>query len=151
MKRITGTLREILRTFMIVPHSLVWEIFHTKVVVKIKTHFIYSNVFQKSCRLWDVEKYGRARHSPHMIGICALHAGYVSRFSKKMQVYYTQLSYISFAIHHSPITRMIRHSITLQTERALKQANKRLFTTWRKFPQQPEVIRSSLATRRINS
>jgi len=32
MKRITGTLHEVLRTFMIVSHFLVWEIFQTKVV-----------------------------------------------------------------------------------------------------------------------
>ena len=29
------------------------------------THFIYSNVFQKPCRLWDVEKYGSARQPTH--------------------------------------------------------------------------------------
>jgi hypothetical protein len=33
--------------------------FQTKVVDKIKTHFMFRNVFRKSCRLFDiVEKYG---------------------------------------------------------------------------------------------
>ena len=37
---------------------LEWEIFHTKVVEKLKTHFIFYNFFsRKSCRLWDnIEK-----------------------------------------------------------------------------------------------
>ena len=36
---------------------LEWEMFRTKVVEKIKTHFMFSNVFEKSCHLWDnVEK-----------------------------------------------------------------------------------------------
>jgi hypothetical protein len=38
--------------------------FRTEVVEKIKTHFIFHNVFGKSCRLWDnVEKYCRARQA----------------------------------------------------------------------------------------
>jgi hypothetical protein len=42
---------------------LEWEMFQTKVIEKIKTHFMCSNLFfGKSCNLWDnVEKYGRAR------------------------------------------------------------------------------------------
>jgi len=42
---------------------LEWEMFQTKVVEKIKTHFMLNNffLFRKSCRLWDnVEKYCRA-------------------------------------------------------------------------------------------
>jgi hypothetical protein len=44
---------------------LEWEMFQTKVVEKIKTHFLCSITFsRKSCRLWDnVEKYGRARQA----------------------------------------------------------------------------------------
>jgi hypothetical protein len=42
-----------------------WEIFHTKVIEKIKTHILCSiTFFRKSCRLWDnVEKYGRCRQA----------------------------------------------------------------------------------------
>ena len=38
---------------------LVWEMFQTKFVEKIKTHILYSvTFFRKSCRLWEnVEKY----------------------------------------------------------------------------------------------
>jgi hypothetical protein len=40
---------------------LKWEIFQTKFLQKIKTHFMFNNIFRKSCRLWDnVEKYGTA-------------------------------------------------------------------------------------------
>ena len=44
---------------------LEWEMFQTKVVEKIKTHFMLNKFFfRKSCRLWDnVEKYGRAGQS----------------------------------------------------------------------------------------
>ena len=45
---------------------LEWEMFHTKVVDKIKTHILFSVTFflGKSCRLWDnVENYGRARQA----------------------------------------------------------------------------------------
>ena len=43
---------------------LEWEMFQTKVVGKLKTHFVFSNppplCFRKSCRLWDnVKKYCR--------------------------------------------------------------------------------------------
>jgi hypothetical protein len=38
------------------------ETFKTKVVQKIKTHFMLNNFSRKSCRLWaNVEKYGTAR------------------------------------------------------------------------------------------
>jgi hypothetical protein len=40
---------------------LEWEIFHTKVVEKAHTHFMFNNFFWKSCRKWDnVEKYSTA-------------------------------------------------------------------------------------------
>jgi len=39
---------------------LEWEIFQTKFVEEIKTHFVFNNVFRKSCRLWD--KLSRTRH-----------------------------------------------------------------------------------------
>ena len=45
---------------------LEWEMFRSKVVGSIKTHFLSSITFfpRKSCRLWDhVEKYGRARQA----------------------------------------------------------------------------------------
>ena len=32
---------------------LEWEMFQTKFVEKIKTHFMFNNVFRKSCHLWD--------------------------------------------------------------------------------------------------
>jgi hypothetical protein len=40
---------------------LEWKMFRTKVVNKIKTHiFMFSNIFRKSCRLWEkAEKYFR--------------------------------------------------------------------------------------------
>jgi hypothetical protein len=39
---------------------LEWEMFQTKAVEQMKTHFMFNNFFpRKSCRLWDnVEKYG---------------------------------------------------------------------------------------------
>jgi hypothetical protein len=41
-----------------------WEMFQTKVVDKIKTHFVFNNCFLNSCHLWDnVEKYYRARQA----------------------------------------------------------------------------------------
>jgi hypothetical protein len=42
-----------------------WEMFQTKVVEKIKTHFMFNNFFsRKSCRVSDiVEKYGTARQA----------------------------------------------------------------------------------------
>jgi hypothetical protein len=44
---------------------LIWEIFQTKCVEKIKTHILCSIIwFRKSCHLWDnVEKYGRDRRA----------------------------------------------------------------------------------------
>jgi len=43
---------------------LEWEMFQTNVVVKIKTRILCSTVFFiRSCRLWDVGKYGRARQA----------------------------------------------------------------------------------------
>ena len=38
---------------------LEWEMVQTKVTEKIKTHFVFSNFFRKSCRLWDVENFFR--------------------------------------------------------------------------------------------
>ena len=41
--------------------SLEWEMFQTKVVDKIRTHFVLSNIVPKTFRLWEnVEEYGRA-------------------------------------------------------------------------------------------
>jgi hypothetical protein len=44
---------------------LEWEMCHTKVVEKIKTHILYSITFsRKSYRMWDnVEEYGGARQA----------------------------------------------------------------------------------------
>ena len=44
---------------------LEWEMFQTKVLLKIKIHILCSiTFFRKPCRLWDiVEKYGRAREA----------------------------------------------------------------------------------------
>jgi len=52
--------------------------FETKVVEKVKTHFVFSNFFsRKSCRLWDnMSNVCRAGHR-WQYGICALHAGYI--------------------------------------------------------------------------
>ena len=51
---------------------LEWEIFQTKVVEKIETHFVFNT------RLWDnVEKYGRAGETTWQYGACAFHARYV--------------------------------------------------------------------------
>jgi hypothetical protein len=46
-------------------YFLEWEIYQTKFVEKIKTHFMFNNfLFRKSCRLWEnVEKYGTARQA----------------------------------------------------------------------------------------
>ena len=42
-------------------YFLEWEIFRTKVVEKIETHFMYNNFFWKLYHLWcNVEKYGWA-------------------------------------------------------------------------------------------
>jgi len=43
------------------------------------THFMFSNVFRKSCCLWDnVEKFCRAgQTTDDKCGACALHAGYL--------------------------------------------------------------------------
>jgi hypothetical protein len=38
----------------------------TKVVEKIKTHFVYSNLFQKTCRLWDNVENTIERGRPQM-------------------------------------------------------------------------------------
>ena len=41
-----------------------WEIFQTKIVEKIKTHFVLEAFLRKSCNLWDnMEKYRRARQT----------------------------------------------------------------------------------------
>jgi hypothetical protein len=43
---------------------LEWEMFRTKDVEKIKTHFVFNKAFRKSCRLWDnLEKCGRVRQT----------------------------------------------------------------------------------------
>jgi len=44
-----GTLREYQYTFIVVllEFFLEWQMFQTKVVEKFKTHFMFSNVFQK--------------------------------------------------------------------------------------------------------
>jgi hypothetical protein len=44
---------------------LEWEMFQTKVVIKIKTHIFCSvSTFRRSCRLWgNAEKYGRAKQA----------------------------------------------------------------------------------------
>ena len=45
---------------------LEWEMFQTKVVEKMKTHYAQQLFFQKWCHLWDnVEKYGAARQATH--------------------------------------------------------------------------------------
>jgi hypothetical protein len=55
---------------------LEWEMFHTKVVDKIKIHILYLITFlQKSCRLWDnVEKYGGAVEATWKYGAWDLRA-----------------------------------------------------------------------------
>ena len=53
---------------------LEWELFQTKLVQEIKTHFRFNNVFRKSRRLWDnVEKQSRTGRR-WQYGACALHA-----------------------------------------------------------------------------
>jgi hypothetical protein len=46
---------------------LEWEMFQTKVLEKIKTHFIFNNFFPSKIKhLWDnVEKFGRASQATH--------------------------------------------------------------------------------------
>ena len=45
---------------------LEWEMFHTKVVEEVKTLILCSITFSReSCRLWDVEKYGRIRRATY--------------------------------------------------------------------------------------
>ena len=60
-----GTLCEDLCKFMIISRWIQWEMFHTKVAQKIKTHTLCSVTFsQQSCYLWDnVEKYGIAEQA----------------------------------------------------------------------------------------
>jgi hypothetical protein len=59
-----GTLHEVVFTFMTISRSVLLRM--RKVVDKScrenkNTHFMFSNVFRKSCRLWDnVEEYGGA-------------------------------------------------------------------------------------------
>jgi hypothetical protein len=57
---------------------LEWEVFRTKFVEKVKTHFVFNKFFfRKSCFLWDnVEKYCRG-WTCHRCGACELHAGYL--------------------------------------------------------------------------
>ena len=55
-----------------------WEMFQIKVVEKTKTHFVFSNFFFKTCRLWDkAEKYCRTWQATDDCGACALHGGYL--------------------------------------------------------------------------
>jgi hypothetical protein len=65
----------------LVQSFLEWEMFHTKVVEKIRTHIFYSAIyFRKSCRLWgNVEKYCRAGQATdrRQYDACALHARYL--------------------------------------------------------------------------
>jgi hypothetical protein len=50
------------------------EMFWTNVVEKIKTHILSSvTFFQKSCHLWDVEKYGRVREATNYDVIWHVH------------------------------------------------------------------------------
>ena len=63
----TGTSHEDQYTFMIISRAILlrMKMFQTKVLNKIKTHFIFNNFyfifFRKSCRVWNnVEKYRRA-------------------------------------------------------------------------------------------
>ena len=66
LTKITGTSHEDLWTF-IAQFFIEWEMFQTEAVGKLKTHFIFSNFFKKSCRLWDnVEKFGRAGQATRM-------------------------------------------------------------------------------------
>jgi len=62
--KITCTLHEDQYKFFksnLVRFFLELETFQRKFLHKIKTHFVLSNVFRKSCRLWDnVEKYCRS-------------------------------------------------------------------------------------------
>ena len=55
---------------------LEWEMFQTKFVEKIKTHFIFNNFFEKSCHLWDnVEKCciaGQAAYDKMVYAHCML-------------------------------------------------------------------------------
>jgi hypothetical protein len=67
LRRITGTLREDLCTFMIISR---WILLRMRNVSDKScretqnTHFTFSNFFRKSCRLLDnVEKYGTARQA----------------------------------------------------------------------------------------
>ena len=55
---------KIWQTYWRITHSYIaelileWEMFQTKAVEKIKTHFMFDNVSRKSCRWWDnVAKY----------------------------------------------------------------------------------------------
>ena len=65
--RIVGTLHEDQHTCLIIFANffLEWEMFQTKVVEKIRAHFILNNLPPtKSCLLWDnVGKYCRARQA----------------------------------------------------------------------------------------
>lgn len=65
MKVITGTLPEDLCKFFRVSRWIILRMVNVshKVIEKIKTQVTFSNIFRKSCILWDnVEKWGAARH-----------------------------------------------------------------------------------------
>jgi len=80
-KNNSGTLHEDQYTFWIISRSFLLRMksVSVKVVEKIKTHFVFNNIFffRKSCRLWDnVEKYRRAWETIDDNRRCALYAGY---------------------------------------------------------------------------
>ena len=61
-KRVTGTLHKDRYTFLIISRWILleWEMFQTKVVDQIWTHFAFSNFLQMVCRLCgNAEKYRR--------------------------------------------------------------------------------------------
>jgi len=70
---------------------LEWEMFQTKVVEKLKTHFMFSNTFsRKSFRLWDnVEKCGTAREATedNTLCSCALHAEWLRLQTQNINTY----------------------------------------------------------------
>jgi len=58
LERIAGTLHEDQYTFLLhrAQFYLELKMLQTKVVEEIKTHFLFSNFFFKSCRLWENTK-----------------------------------------------------------------------------------------------
>jgi hypothetical protein len=76
-----GTLHEGVFTYMIISRWILLGMRNilVQLVEKTQAHvFMFSNLFQKSCRLWEkVEKYGGAREDTddNIINSCASHAG----------------------------------------------------------------------------